>query len=87
MRPELDYFVHEKFYKLGAQQRRALGLESEEAFVSQYDSKGKLIERDDPGRGDARRGRQADGAESARREQKRGGVVSSRKPDRPRLIT
>jgi hypothetical protein len=29
VQPERDYFVHEKFYKLGPRQRRALGLDSE----------------------------------------------------------
>ena len=29
VQPARDYFVHEKFYKLGPRQRRALDLESE----------------------------------------------------------
>ena len=29
VQPERDYFVHEKFYKLGPRQRRAFGLDSE----------------------------------------------------------
>ena len=47
MHPERDFFVHEKVYKLGAQQRRALGLGLEEAFAGLHDSRGRLI-RDDP---------------------------------------